>query len=108
MTGIPSKGLARSLAALLSATICAVMPNVSASDRATSEWGQTAGDGKLVYKTTSAGDRLVAFSYAAYMGGGAAIPNVPVKRTVQPATGADQGEAIQAAIDEVAKMPIEN
>jgi hypothetical protein len=104
----PLKGLARWLAASLSATICAVTPGVSASDRATSEWVQAAEDGKLVYKTTPAGDRMIDFSYAGYMGGGVAIPNVPVKRTVQPATGADDGEAIQAAIDEVAKMPIEN
>jgi hypothetical protein len=104
----PSKGLARWLAASLSVTICAVTPSVSASDRATSEWVHGAEGGKLVYKTTPAGDRIVDFSYAGYMGGGVAIPDVPVKRTLQPTRGADDGEAIQAAIDEVAKMPIKD
>jgi pectin methylesterase-like acyl-CoA thioesterase len=92
----------------LSATICAATPGVYASDRAKSEWVQAAEDGKLVYKTTSAGDRIVDFSYAGYMGGGVAIPNVPVKRSVKATGGADDRETIQAAIDEVAMMPIEN
>ena len=43
------------------------------------------------------------FSMAGYRGGGVAIPTVPVKVTVDPAPG-DDGERIQAAIDEVSKM----
>lgn len=109
MTGItPLKGVATWFASLLSATICVVTPSLSASDRATSQWVKASEDGKLVYKTTSAGDRIIDFSYAGYMGGGVAIPDVSVKRTVQPTRGVDDVEAIQAAIDEVAVMPIED
>jgi hypothetical protein len=46
------------------------------------------------------------FSHAGYMGGGVAIPAVPVKRTVKPSGGADDAASIQAAIDEVAALPL--
>ncbi len=42
------------------------------------------------------------------MGGGVALPDVPVKRTVQPAADADNTAAIQSAINDVAAMPIVN
>src|SRR5258707_15419923 len=47
------------------------------------------------------------FSHAGYMGGGVAIPTVPVKRTVKPTDG-DDTAAIQTAITEVAGMKLEN
>src|SRR5262249_6392968 len=62
-------------------------------------------DGKLAYKTTDRGDRVLDFSHAGYMGGGVALPAVPVKRTVTPSGGADDTAAIQAALDEVAALP---
>ncbi|HUB66293.1 MAG TPA: discoidin domain-containing protein [Candidatus Methylacidiphilales bacterium] len=71
-----------------------------------SEWVYAGPDGKLVYKTTPAGDRIMDFSTAGYMGGGVALPDVRVVKTVQPSGGADDTEAIQAAINEVAGMPI--
>src|SRR3954462_6276716 len=71
-----------------------------------SEWLHPGPDGKLVYKTTPAGDRIMDFSYAGYRGGGVALPDVPVKRSVQPSAGKDDTAAIQAAIDEVAAMPL--
>jgi hypothetical protein len=40
------------------------------------------------------------------MGGGVAIPRVAVKRTVKPSGGADDTQAIQAAIDEVSALPL--
>ena len=43
----------------------------------TSQWVYPGPDGKLVYKTTPAGDRIMDFSYAGYMGGGVALPDVP-------------------------------
>src|SRR4051812_45304997 len=78
----------------------------SRSIAAESEWVHPGPDGKLVYKTTPAGDRIMDFSAAGYMGGGVAIPDVAVKKTVNP-SGGDDSDAIQAAVDEVAKMPAE-
>src|SRR4051794_33984164 len=74
----------------------------------TSQWAYPGPDGKLVYKTTPAGDRIMDFSYAGYMGGGVALPDVPVKKTVKPSGGEDDTALIQGAIDEVAKSPLEN
>ena len=76
---------------------------------AQSQWVSIASDGKLIYKTTPNGDRIMDFSSAGYMGGGVAFPNVPVKKTVRPlGGGGDDVAAIQAAIDAVAIMPLEN
>lgn len=44
------------------------------------------------------------FSTAGYMGGGVALPDVPVKRIVKPSGGQDDTDAIQAAIDAVSAM----
>ncbi|MGB7156462.1 MAG: hypothetical protein WBD40_00265, partial [Tepidisphaeraceae bacterium] len=78
-----------------------------AAERAKSEWVHPGPDGKLVYKTTDKGDRIMDFSHAGYMGGGVALPNVPVKKTVQPSGSADDTKFIQSAIDEVAKLPLD-
>ncbi len=82
--------------------------NVRAADLPHSEWVHPGPDGKLVYKTTPAGDRILDFSHAGYRGGGVALPVVAVKRTVQPSGGADDTPLIQKAIDEVAGMKLEN
>ena len=73
----------------------------------TSAWVHPGPNGKLVYRSTSNGDRVMDFSQAGYMGGGVALPNVPVKRTVQPSGSADDTAAIQAALDQVAGLPLE-
>jgi hypothetical protein len=73
-----------------------------------SKWVYPGSDGKLVYKATDRGDRIMDFSLAGYMGGGVALPDVPVKVTVQPGSGEDETAKIQSAIDEVAKMPLED
>jgi hypothetical protein len=73
-----------------------------------SEWAFPGVDGKLVYKTTPTGDRIMDFSYAGYMGGGVAIPDVAVKKTIQPSGGADDTAHIQAAIDAVAALPLKD
>ena len=70
---------------------------------AKSQWVYADPKGKLVYKTLETGDRIMDFSYAGYMGGGATIPSVPVKITLSPSVG-DNTDAIQHAIDEVSKM----
>lgn len=71
-------------------------------DRQWVAWGEL---GKLEYKTTPQGDRLVDFSHAGYMGGGVALPTLPVKQEVAP-SDADDTAAIQAAVGEVAALPI--
>jgi hypothetical protein len=77
------------------------------ANRPTSQWVYPGVDGKLVYKTTPAGDRIMDFSHAGYMGGGVALPNVPVRRTVQPSGAGDDTAAIQKAINEVSALPLE-
>ncbi len=77
-----------------------------AVEKATSEWVHAGADGELVYKMTPAGDRIMDFSHAGYMGGGVALPEVPVKITVKPAEG-DSTAAIQEAIDKVSAMSLE-
>jgi hypothetical protein len=69
-----------------------------------SSWVYPGKAGKLVYKTTATGDRIMDFSQAGYMDGGVALPTVPVKRMVKP-SGKDDTESIQAAINEVSGMP---
>src|SRR6476659_7682442 len=59
-----------------------------AADPATSAWVHPGPDGRLVYKTTPAGDRIMDFSYAGYMGGGVRLPDVPLRKTVRPSGGA--------------------
>ena len=59
-------------------------------------------DGRLVYVPDARGDRVPDFSHAGY-GGGAAIPDVPV-RVVVPAAAGDSTARIQAAIDLVAAL----
>src|SRR5436305_11558998 len=93
---------------LVTALVLSFAAAARAAGGATSEWVHPGPDGKLVYKTTPAGDRIMDFSYAGYMGGGVALPDVPAKRTVKPTGGDDDTAAIQSAIDAVAAMPIEN
>jgi hypothetical protein len=74
----------------------------------TSEWVFSGKQGKLVYKLTPTGDRIMDFSHAGYMGGGVALPAVPVRRIVEPSGTLDDTGAIQQAIDEIASMPLNN
>lgn len=71
-----------------------------------SAWVYPGPDGKLVYKTTPQGDRIMDFSHAGYKGGGVPLPDVPVRATVRPP--ADPAEdctaLIQGAIDRVSAM----
>lgn len=71
-----------------------------------SEWVYAGSGGKLVYKATPAGDKIMDFSYAGYLGGGVALPQVPVQHTVKPAPSGEDSAAIQAAVDAVAAMPL--
>src|SRR5436190_12779402 len=90
----------------LALTFAAVGSIGIAADNATSEWIHPGPNGKLIYKKTPAADQIMDFSTAGYMGGGVALPMVPVKRTVQPSGKPDDTATIQAAIDEVAALPL--
>jgi hypothetical protein len=92
--------------------ICAMalawLAAIGCSEGAQSEWVRVGPDGKLVYQRTPAGDRIMDFSSAGYMGGGVALPTVPVRRTVGPSGAPDDTAAIQAAIDAVSAMDPED
>ena len=81
-------------------------PESKPDPTAKSAWVYPGKDGKLIYKTTPAGDKIMDFSHAGYMGGGVALPVVPVKKTVKPTGAADATETIQSAISEVASLPM--
>ena len=86
--------------------LCSGALNSNAAGAAKSEWVFQASNGKLEYKTTPRGDRIMDFSTAGYQGGGVPLPSVPVKKTMQPSGAGDQTAVIQAALDEVAAMPL--
>ena len=90
------------LAAL--ATAVAALP-AAPSDMAASQWVFPGPDGKLVYKKTADGDKIMDFSYAGYMGGGVKLPAVEGTRLVRP-SGGDDTAVIQSAIDAVSAMPM--
>lgn len=66
-------------------------------------------DGKLAYTPDAKGNVIPDFSNCGYHGGGVALPDaktVPVRVTVKPSGGED-GPQIQAAINEVSKLPLD-
>jgi hypothetical protein len=63
-------------------------------------------DGTLIYVPDAQGNRIPDFSNVGYMGGSVDPPNVPVRATVEPASG-DAGARIQAAIDRVSSLPLD-
>jgi hypothetical protein len=74
------------------------------SGQGASKW-VAIGDGqRLRYGTDARGNRIMDFSHAGYKGGGVALPDVRVARTVEAADG-DSTARIQSAIDEVARLP---
>jgi len=81
--------------------------SVAQQNKPQSQWVYPANNGKLVYKTTANGDKIMDFSHAGYMDGGVAFPAVPVKRVIKP-SGSDDLKQIQKAIDEVSAMPMVN
>ncbi len=74
---------------------------------ATSKWAEIGSSGSLTYEALPKGDQLLDFSGAGYMGGGVALPTVPVAKMVSP-SGADDTAAIQAAITAVSAMTATN
>ncbi len=97
------------------ASIAATLALLSQSSHAqpTSSLVFPGADGKLQYSLyanqsqTTAANRIIDFSTAGYMGGGVAIPWVPVVKTLNPdPLGGDDRARIQAAINEIAAMPL--
>src|SRR5205823_3190775 len=66
-------------------------------------------DGKLKYTPDANGNTIPDFSNCGYMGGGVALPEAPVKATVnfELNSSKDDTARIQAAIDDVAKLPLD-
>lgn len=74
------------------------------SQPAKSEWAYLRPGGKLEYKKTERGDRIMNFSHAGYMGGGVSLPSVPVRISISP-SGGDDTERIQDAINKLSVFP---
>ena len=81
------------LTALLLAPLAAVSEDNATSSLLNRQWVAAGSNGKLEYKTTPKGDRIMDFSHAGYMGGGVALPSLPVKKEVAP-SGDDDTAAI--------------
>jgi hypothetical protein len=73
------------------------------SGQGSSKWVSIGDDQRLRYAADSRGNRIMDFSHAGYKGGGVALPDVRVARTVDAAVG-DNTARIQAAIDEVSRL----
>ena len=95
----------RSGAILLAALLLSAHVVAKSQAAPTSQWVYAGPAGKLVYRQLKTGDKIADFSYAGYGGGGVALPIFPVRKTVTP-SGKDDTSAIQAAIDEVSKLPL--
>jgi len=86
-------------AAFLSVSIASAAPAP-----ATKAWVSVGSDGRLVYQSTTTGDRIPDYSSAGYMGGGVKLPKAEVGATLAPvAGGADDTARIQKALDAVAE-----
>jgi hypothetical protein len=71
-----------------------------------SKWVYFDSHKRLQYGTDLRGNRIMDFSHAGYKGGGVRIPNVRVARRVAPEPG-DNTARVQAALDEVARLPLD-
>src|SRR3954470_23289233 len=64
--------------------------------------------GKLQYAPDENGNTIPDFSNCGYSGGAVQIPDAPVKATIAPVAGdKDDAGRIQAAIDQVSKLPLD-
>jgi hypothetical protein len=90
---------------MLVTSLCLALMATSAP-AATSPWAQVV-NGKLQYQALGNGNHIMDFSTAGYMGGGIALPTVPVQKTLSP-SGGDDTSAIQSAINAVAALPLVN
>lgn len=76
-------------------------------EKAESTWVSLGEDGKLVYGADAQSNRLPDFSYVGYCSGERPLPeNVPVVLTLSPQESGDDTARIQAALDEVSRLPV--
>lgn len=96
-------------------TLNNTLKNPSLSDKPTVDSGPLVSYnrcGKLQYRTHAAINEtrplltVPDFSHAGYHGGGVEIPNIPVLITLEPLRSKDDTQHIQAAIDRVSRMPL--
>lgn len=73
-----------------------------------SEWLKIGTSGKLEYIPDEKGNILPDFSRVGYHHGDRQIPDVPVVSSISPQPKGKSDQVIQKAIDEVAKMPLNN
>lgn len=80
--------------------------SAAAAGTSTSPWARVdAVSGRLTYRADGRGNTIPDFSRAGYGGGGAALPSLPVRRTLSPQSSGDDEARIQAALDEVGALP---
>jgi hypothetical protein len=91
----------------VSAVLALVVATAVGAAAAPSTWVFYGSDGRLAYRTWGNGNRILDFSHAGYGGGGVALPDVPAVRTLNP-SGGDDRAALQAAIDVVSALPLQN
>ena len=97
-----------SVAALLALSfpLHLVLIAVAKSEKAQVRWIDFQ-NGRLVYGNDQYGNRVPDFSAVGYETGLEPIPDVPVKATIDSAPTGDDTPRIQAAIDELAKQPVD-
>jgi len=62
--------------------------------------------GQLMYHADKENNYIPNFSHAGYKGGGVPLPEVSIKKTIQPISG-DNTQHIQKALDEMAALPLD-
>lgn len=62
--------------------------------------------GQLMYHADKENNYIPNFSHAGYRGGGVPLPEVSIKKTIQPVSG-DNTQHIQKALDEIAALPLD-
>jgi len=89
---------------LAAAAACSLVLNAVGAN--VSQLARPGPDGKLVYTAIPPnGDTLLDFSHCGYGGGGVDLPVAAVKVRIEPAGKGDDTARIQAAIDEVSRLP---
>lgn len=86
--------------------VAILLCSIAISGNGTSGWVYPGTDGRMRYKMDARGNRIMDFSHAGYKGGGVAVPQARVARTLEPASG-DSTTRIQAAIDDVSRLPLD-
>jgi pectin methylesterase-like acyl-CoA thioesterase len=93
---------------IFSTVFLVVVCHATAIFAADSQWVRTGATGRLIYAPDAQGDRILDFTNVGYKGHGSELlPNdIPTVITVAPVAG-DDTATIQAAINQLAAMPIQ-